>query len=60
MSRCDGATTRPRQGGIIIPETTAERPQEGEVMAVGPGARGEYGKILGKGTKKSGRVLFGK
>jgi chaperonin GroES len=39
-------------GGIIIPETAAEKPQEGEVMAVGPGARGDDGKILAMGLKK--------
>jgi chaperonin GroES len=47
-------------GGIIIPETAAEKPQEGEVMAVGPGARGDDGKILAMGLKKGDRVLFGK
>jgi chaperonin GroES len=47
-------------GGIIIPDTAAEKPQEGEVMAVGPGARGEDGKILAMGLKKGDRVLFGK
>jgi chaperonin GroES len=47
-------------GGIIIPDTAAEKPQEGEVVAVGPGARGEDGKILAMGLKKGDRVLFGK
>jgi chaperonin GroES len=39
-------------GGIIIPETAAEKPQEGEVMAVGPGARGEDGKIVAMDLKR--------
>jgi chaperonin GroES len=47
-------------GGIIIPETAAEKPQEGEVIAVGPGARGEGGKIVAMDLKKGDRVLFGK
>ena len=47
-------------GGIIIPDTAAEKPQEGEVMAVGPGARGEDGKIVAMDLKKGDRVLFGK
>ena len=47
-------------GGIIIPDTAAEKPQEGEVIAVGPGARGEDGKIVAMDLKKGDRVLFGK
>jgi chaperonin GroES len=47
-------------GGIIIPDTAAEKPLEGEVMAVGPGARGEDGKIVAMDLKKGDRVLFGK
>jgi chaperonin GroES len=47
-------------GGIIIPDTAAEKPQEGEIMAVGPGARGEDGKIVAMDLKKGDRVLFGK
>jgi len=47
-------------GGIIIPDTAAEKPQEGEVMAVGPGARREDGKIVAMDLKKGDRVLFGK
>jgi chaperonin GroES len=47
-------------GGIIIPETAAEKPQQGEVVAVGPGARNEDGKIIPVDVKKGDRVLFGK
>jgi chaperonin GroES len=58
LRRVDAESKTP--GGIIIPDTAAEKPQEGEVMAVGPGARGEDGKILAMGLKKGDRVLFGK
>ena len=47
-------------GGIIIPDTAAEKPQQGEVLAVGPGARGADGKIVPVDIKKGDRVLFGK
>jgi chaperonin GroES len=47
-------------GGIIIPDTAKEKPMEGEVMAVGPGARGEDGKIQPLDVKAGDRVLFGK
>jgi chaperonin GroES len=47
-------------GGIIIPDTAKEKPQEGEVMAVGPGARGEDGKLYPLDVKAGDRVLFGK
>ena len=47
-------------GGIIIPDTAAEKPQQGEVIAVGPGARGEDGKIVALELKRGDRVLFGK
>ena len=47
-------------GGIIIPDTAAEKPQQGEVIAVGPGARGDDGKIVALELKKGDRVLFGK
>lgn len=47
-------------GGIIIPDTVKEKPQEGEVVAVGPGARGEDGKIVALDVKAGDRVLFGK
>ena len=47
-------------GGIIIPDTAAEKPQQGEVIAEGPGARGDDGKIVALELKKGDRVLFGK
>ena len=47
-------------GGIIIPDTAKEKPQEGEVVAVGPGARDESGKINALDVKAGDRVLFGK
>ena len=47
-------------GGIIIPDTAREKPMEGEVVAVGPGARGEDGKIQPLDVKAGDRVLFGK
>jgi chaperonin GroES len=48
------------KGGIIIPDTAKEKPQEGEVIAVGPGARDETGKIQPLDVKAGDRVLFGK
>jgi chaperonin GroES len=48
------------KGGIIIPDTVKEKPQEGEVVAVGPGARDESGKIVALDLKAGDRVLFGK
>ena len=47
-------------GGIIIPDTAKEKPMEGEVVAVGPGARGEDGKLQPLDVKAGDRVLFGK
>lgn len=47
-------------GGIIIPDSAKEKPQEGEVVAVGPGARDESGKIVALDVKAGDRVLFGK
>ena len=47
-------------GGIIIPDTAQEKPMEGEVVATGPGARGEDGKIQALDVKPGDRVLFGK
>jgi len=47
-------------GGIIIPDTAKEKPQQGEVIAVGPGARDEAGKINPLDVKVGDRVLFGK
>jgi chaperonin GroES len=48
------------KGGIIIPDNAKEKPQEGEVIAVGPGARDESGKINALDVKAGDRVLFGK
>ncbi len=48
------------KGGIIIPDTAKEKPQEGEVIAVGPGARDETGKLQPLDVKAGQRVLFGK
>ncbi len=47
-------------GGIIIPDTAAEKPQQGEVLAAGPGARGGDDKIHPLDVKKGDKVLFGK
>ena len=47
-------------GGIIIPDTAKEKPQEGKVIAVGPGAKTEEGKIIPMDVKVGDRVLFGK
>jgi chaperonin GroES len=48
------------KGGIIIPDTAKEKPQEGEVIAVGPGARDDSGRIVAPEVKAGDRVLFGK
>ncbi len=47
-------------GGIIIPETAGEKPQQGEVVAVGPGGRDESGKLIPIDLKTGDKVLFGK
>jgi chaperonin GroES len=47
-------------GGIIIPDTAKEKPQEGEVVAAGPGARDESGKLVPLDVKVGDRILFGK
>jgi len=47
-------------GGIIIPDTAKEKPQEGEIIAVGPGARDESGKVQPLDVKAGDRILFGK
>ena len=47
-------------GGIIIPDTAKEKPMEGEVVAAGPGARGEDGKLQPMDVRTGDRVLFGK
>jgi len=48
------------KGGIIIPDTAKEKPQEGEVIAVGPGGRDEAGHLIKPDVKEGDRVLFGK
>ena len=48
------------KGGIIIPDTAKEKPQEGEIIAVGPGGRDEAGKLIPIDVKSGDRVLFGK
>ena len=47
-------------GGIIIPDTAKEKPSQGKVLAVGPGARGEDGKVTPLDVKKGDKILFGK
>ncbi|WP_422362582.1 co-chaperone GroES [Pyruvatibacter mobilis] len=47
-------------GGIIIPDTAKEKPSEGEVVSVGPGARDDSGKVVALDVKAGDRVLFGK
>ncbi len=47
-------------GGIIIPDTAKEKPSEGEIVAVGPGARDEKGALVPLDVKKGDRILFGK
>lgn len=48
------------RGGLYIPDTAKEKPQEGEVIAVGPGARDDSGKVQPLDLKKGDRILFGK
>jgi chaperonin GroES len=48
------------KGGIIIPDTVKEKPQEGEILSVGPGGRDEAGKLIPIDLKAGDRVLFGK
>jgi chaperonin GroES len=48
------------KGGIIIPDSAKEKPQEGEVVAIGPGGRDESGKLIAMDLKAGDRVLFGK
>src|SRR5258707_7474226 len=59
LSRRVEAEEKP-SAGIIIPDTAKEKPMEGEVVAVGPGARGEDGKLQPLDVKAGDRVLFGK
>jgi chaperonin GroES len=55
-----GEAEEKSKGGIIIPDTAKEKPQEGQVIAVGPGGRDENGKLVPMGVKAGDRVLFGK
>jgi chaperonin GroES len=48
------------KGGIIIPDTAKEKPQEGQVVAVGPGRRDDNGRIVPMGVENGDRILFGK
>jgi chaperonin GroES len=48
------------RGGIIIPDTAKEKPMQGKVVAVGPGARGEDGKLQPMGVKAGDKILYGK
>ncbi len=47
-------------GGVIIPDTAQEKPQEGKVISVGPGVRGDDGKLVKPDVKKGDRILYGK
>ena len=58
VKRLDGEEKT--KGGIIIPDTAKEKPQEGEVVAVGPGARDDNGNLIELAVKAGDRVLFGK
>ncbi len=58
IKRADNETKT--TGGIIIPDTAGEKPQQGDVIAVGPGGRDESGKLIPIDLKKGDKVLFGK
>ncbi|MBI1682055.1 co-chaperone GroES [Caulobacter hibisci] len=58
VKRVEEETTT--KGGIIIPDTAKEKPQEGEVVAVGPGARNDKGEVVALDLKAGDRILFGK
>ncbi|MDP4595025.1 MAG: co-chaperone GroES [Beijerinckiaceae bacterium] len=58
VKRLDGEEKT--KGGIIIPDSAKEKPSEGEVIAVGPGARDDSGKVVALDVKKGDRILFGK
>ena len=58
VKRADAETKS--SGGIIIPDTAGEKPQQGDVIAVGPGGRDEAGKLIPIDIKKGDKVLFGK
>ncbi|MFQ5431366.1 MAG: co-chaperone GroES [Nitrospinota bacterium] len=49
-----------KKGGIIIPDTAKEKPQEGEIVAVGPGRTGDDGKTISMTVKKGDKVIYGK
>jgi chaperonin GroES len=51
---------RKSAGGIVIPDTAAEKPQTGQIVAVGPGKTDENGKLIAMGVKVGDKVLFGK
>jgi chaperonin GroES len=51
---------RKTAGGIVIPDTAAEKPSMGEVIAAGPGKTDDHGKVLPMGVKKGDKILFGK
>lgn len=58
VRRLEGETKT--AGGVIIPDTAQEKPQEGEIVAIGSGARSEDGKVTPLDVKKGDKVLFGK
>jgi chaperonin GroES len=58
VKRLDSETKT--SGGIIIPDTAAEKPQQGEIVAVGPGTRDDSGKVVPVDLKNGDKVLFGK
>jgi chaperonin GroES len=58
VKRADAETKS--SGGIIIPDTAGEKPQQGEIVAVGPGGRDEAGKLVPLDVKKGDKILFGK
>jgi chaperonin GroES len=58
VKRADAETKS--SGGIIIPDTAGEKPQQGEIVAVGPGGRDEAGKLTPLDVKKGDKILFGK
>ena len=55
-----GESEETTASGLVIPDTAKEKPQEGEIMAVGPGGRDETGKLTPLDVKKGDKVLFGK
>jgi chaperonin GroES len=58
VKRADAETKS--SGGIIIPDTAGEKPQQGDIIAVGPGGRDEAGKLVPLDVKKGDKILFGK